>query len=101
MFEGCLVEIRMIRMILEEGYMGGTTCQCEIVRYDEEKERIYLLLLSADLPAISLDGTYECKITDGGETIMCTGRIIERFLDKNGKEMVFQIENGFYKNNLN
>ena len=101
MFEGCPVEIRMIRMILEEGLLDDTPCQCEIVRYDEEQERIYLLLLSADLPAISLDGTYECKIIDKREVITCTGRIIERYLDKNGKEMVFQIENGFYKNNLN
>lgn len=101
MFEGCPVEIRMTRMILEEGFLDDTVCQCEVVRYDEELERIYLLLHSADLPAISLDGTYECKITDNGEIMTCTGRIIERFMDKHGKEMVFQIENGFYKNNLN
>ena len=28
------------------------------------------------------------------------GRVKERFLDKNGSQLVFGIENGFYKNNL-
>ena len=43
---------------------------------------------------------YSCTLM-AEEELVCQGRVKERFLDKNGSQLVFGIENGFYKNNLN
>lgn len=101
MFEKCMVQLKMIRTIVEDGFFDEKVYSCEIIRHDEEEECIGLLLQEAKLPVISLDGVYECIIAGPEETLACRGKIIERFRDKRGNILVFQIENGFYKNNIN
>lgn len=101
MYEGCVAEIKMLRNILEDGEFDDRSYICEITGFDEEKEKIYLLLREGELKNLSLDGVYECAIHDKEETSYCEGMIGERFVDTKGKNLTFFLENGFYKNSLN
>ena len=101
MYEGYPVELWMIQMILEDGEFDDRIHYCKVISYDEDKERIQLLLRGEEVDVISLDGVYGCKIMDGENHMQCKGTIKERYLNHLGNMIVFQIENGFYKNNLN
>ena len=101
MYEGCPVELQIIKMIREGVEEDKQTYFCEILEHDPEKEYLYLLLMEASLDMISMDGVYECRILDDENKVSCHGMVKERFRDKRGNLLVFQIENGFYKNNLN
>lgn len=101
MYEGCPVELKMEQMILEEGEFDERLHYCKVISYDEDKERIELLLRGEEVDVISLDAIYGCKIMDGEKADQCEGMVLERYLDKQGNMLIFQIENGFYKNNLN
>lgn len=101
MFEECPAVLRMTRAILKDGIFDETAHSCKVIRYNSEEENIYLLAGKTDLPLFSLDGIYECTVTSKGMPVICTGTIRERYWSKTGKVIVFRVENGFYKNNLN
>lgn len=101
MYEGYPVELWMKQMILEGGEFDERLHYCKVISYDENKERIQLLLRGEEVDVISLDAVYGCKIMDGEKFDKCEGMILERYLDKQGNMLIFQIENGFYKNSLN
>ena len=73
---------------------------CNVLRYDAKQECIYLVLENDLLPAISLDAIYECTMGETENQVLCTGRIKERYQNKFGKILKFEIENGFYKISL-
>lgn len=100
MYEGCSVELKMIHMFLEGEDEDRHIYPCRVIGYDKEKECLNLTLEEGDITCISLDAEYDCRIL-AGEPVSCQGRVSERFIDKNGKQLIFCIENGFYKNNLN
>lgn len=101
MYEGNKAELKMMRMILDEGCFDNKEHECEIVTYKPEEEQIYFLTESEDVPAFSLDGLYECEIKTQDSIIECNGMITERYWNKLGKVLVFRIKNGFYKKVLN
>lgn len=101
MYEKCQAAIRMERMVLKEGYFDEKVHDCRIITYNPEEECIYLLAEDSELPAFSLDGIYECRIETKEGTIGCKGNITERYWNKLGKVMKYQIKNGFYKNLVN
>ena len=101
MYRECPANLSMKRVILGDGYFDDTVYTCKIVRYIPEKECIYLLTGKTELPAFSLDALYECKIQNDEEILECEGFIKERYMSKMGKVLVFQIQNGFYKNPVN
>ena len=101
MYEGCVAEIRMLRNILEDGEYDDRSYICEITEFNEEEEKIHLLLREGGLKDLSLDGIYECVIKDKDVNLYCEGMIGERFIDTKGKNLTFFLENGFYKNSLN
>ena len=70
---------------------------CQVFKYDMKKERIYLVLENDILPSISLDAIYECNVKTKEGVLACTGRVAERHCAQQGKVIVFQIKNGFYK----
>ncbi len=70
---------------------------CSVLRYEAKQECIYLVLENDLLPAICLDAVYECQIQSIEHTLICTGRIKERFYNEFGKILQLKIENGFYK----
>lgn len=101
MYEGCSVELEMRQMILEEGKMEERIHYGRIISYDADQARMRLLLRGEPVEVISLDAIYRCKIMDGERSAECEGMVLERYLDRQGDMLVFQIENGFYKNSLN
>lgn len=101
MFEECPAELRMIKVILRDGMFDENVHHCKVIRYNSEEESIYLLTGKTEITLFSLDGIYECTIhTKEGRTI-CSGMIWERYWSKAGRVIVFHVQNGFYKNNLN
>lgn len=100
MYEDCAVRLRMTRMIRRDGAFDESVHPCKVIRYHADEERIYLLSGKTELSVYSLDGIYECMIDTEEGCITCSGTIKERYWSKAGKVMVFQVENGFYKNNL-
>ena len=100
MFERCSAVLKMTGVFLEDEPLDKTEYTCTVSRYDEEGEQIYLLMNGGDITRRSLDAEYNCTLMSE-EELTCQGRVKERFLDKNGSQLVFSIENGFYKNNLN
>lgn len=100
MYEGCPANMQMSKTILEDGICNDSIVSSKIITYDEDKECMYLLLEEAKLTEISLDGIYQCTVLQE-EPLTCSGRVTERFTDKRGNVIVFYVENGFYKNNIN
>ena len=72
-----------------------------VLQYDEKGEYIYFKLESGKITELSLDAIYECTIHTEKDQSICTGRIKERYCGAAGKIFKFEIENGFYKINLN
>jgi len=101
MFEECAATLKMKRVILRDGQPDELVHHCKIIRYIPEKECIYLIVGKADVTSFSLDGIYECSIAAKEEPVSCSGTIRERYWSKAGRVIVFRVENGFYKNNLN
>ena len=101
MYRECPAKLSMVRVILGDSYYDDTKYDCTIIRYIPEKESIYLLAGNTDLPAFSLDALYECSICQQDGTLSCQGFVKERYISKSGKVVVFQIQNGFYKNPVN
>ena len=70
---------------------------CKVLRHDVKQDCIYLVLENDLLPVISLDAIYEYRIQEDENVVVCTGRVKERFYNEFGKNIKFEIENGFYK----
>lgn len=94
------VELEMKKVLSKKGIWNPKLIQCELLMYNQWEERFYLLLKNEELTDVSLDAIYECSIAHGDGHILSMGRIKERYLDEHGKMLVFQIENGFYKNTI-
>lgn len=101
MYEGYPVELCMTQNILKGDELDQRMHYCKVIEYDEDAEVITLLLRGEGVTVISLDAIYSCKIMDGERYTKCEGRIMERYLNKQGHMLVFKIENGFYKNSVN
>lgn len=91
-----------IKKYLRKGYEKEYgTCAVTVWKYDSKEECIYFILENEELLNVSLDIIYGCEIFTADEIVSCTGRIKERYYNENGKMLKFEIENGFYKINLN
>ena len=68
-------------------------------------EKVYVcelvsILNEGELKELSLDAIYECQIFAEEAMFQCTGRIVERFHDAEGKKVNLRVKNGFYKINI-
>jgi len=100
MYDGDKAVISMIQCFKEGMEIDNRTYKCTVIEYQKEKEQVHLLMSSGNITDISLDGVYECRIqTLQGEAV-CTGTIKERYENRAGMIMIFQIINGFYETNL-
>lgn len=97
---GDKVVLTMTKALLANKQLDEKNYLCEVLRYEPKQECIYLVLENDLLQSISLDAVYDCKIVEGEEERICTGRIKERFYNEYGKILVLEIENGFYKISL-
>lgn len=100
-FKGSTARLKMKKMILDGGYFNDTEYICKVAAYEKEQANIYLLTGKTELPEISLDAIYECVLDEEEQETVCAGVIRERYWSKHGKVLVFHIENGFYKKNVN
>lgn len=100
MEKGNPVDLQMEKMVLEKGKLDRTMHKCKVLKYMEERERIYLFLEDEPLTNISLDGIYQCDISTREGLLRCDGMIDERYQNKAGNVLVFRIENGFYNINV-
>ncbi len=93
--------LQMKKPIKKGLHKEETIYECTVRRYEERKERLYLSLQDTELPKLSLDAVYECRMEDDQDGLLCTGRIRERYHGEGQRMVVFEIENGFYKICLN
>lgn len=100
-FDGCPVELWMEQTLLEDEESEERVHYCKVMGYDAVKEQLELMLRGEEVSIISLDAIYGCKIMDGESYAKCRGRVLERYLNKQGNMIRFQIEDGFYKNTVN
>ncbi|MEE1314383.1 MAG: hypothetical protein UHS49_01270 [Faecalimonas sp.] len=98
---GDYAKLQMNKMLKAGESLDENQYLCRVLRFDAKKEWIYLSLEQAELPAISLDAIYSCKIRTAEEQLSCTVRVRERYCGAEGKTLVLVLENGFYKINLN
>ena len=101
MYRECPADLSMVRVILGDGYYDEHIHSCQVIRYIPDNECIYSLSETAELSVFTLDALYECEIRVGDEMLKCQGFITERYNSKQGKVLVFRIQNGFYKNPVN
>lgn len=101
MFENCRATIVMEDPIGTKSEKNENVYEGTVSMYDPKTECIYLNLEELDLSKISLDAVYRCTIFLEEEATECMGRVRERFLGKSGNILILQIENGFYKININ
>lgn len=97
MYEGCLVEFEMKKMLLIDGTFDKTKFRGKIIKYNEEEECLYATLQEYPLTMLSLDAHYLCFILEEETMVSCTGMIKERFQSKSQNIVIFQVEKGFYK----
>lgn len=94
------VELKMKKALCTGAKIDEYTFVFELLRYDSKRENLYLEVETSDLTMFSLDAIYECRLQSGLSVLECTGRIKERYCQGNKKVIKFEIENGFYKNNI-
>jgi len=100
MKQGSVATLWMKKALGATAVLDDKIYDCKVLLYDGKQECIYLVLENDLLPAISLDGIYECRVNQAEEQVLCTGRVRERYENQFGKILKFEIENGFYKINL-
>lgn len=100
MKQGNKAALLMKKVLGSATVLDEKTYDCQVLKYDGKEEWIYFVLENEELPAISLDAIYECRIDDTDNQVLCTGRVKERHENAFGKILKFQIENGFYKISL-
>ena len=100
MKHGDKVELVPVKHI-GKGLADDASVMCSFIRYDETSECIYLKVGEKPLEDLSTDVIFNCKIFCDSESVLCTGRIRERYVGACGKTVCFGIENGFYKISLN
>ena len=93
--------LKMKKIILEGAQCDEEIHSCSVLKYDYDRDCMYLILEGNEIDQISLDGIYECTICKGEETVASEGKIVERYCNQNGNILVFQVEKGFYKININ
>lgn len=99
MYQGCYAKLEMERPLLLQEEKNTAVLNCEVLKYDEWEECIYLIV-QQDLEELSLDAIYACRVCLKQEQLVCRGRIQERYKNEHGNIAVLQIENGFYKINI-
>jgi hypothetical protein len=86
-------------MLDQETAEDGKVYDCKVHRFVKVEENLDLILERGNLQDITLDGIYACRIDGEGESLLCTGRIRNRYNSAQGKMLEFHVVDGFYKNN--
>lgn len=100
MNKGNVVKLIMTQPLSVGQMLDEKVYVCELVSYDRQQEMVFLILNEGELKELSLDAIYECQIFAEEAMFQCTGRIVERFYDTEGKKVNLRVKNGFYKINI-
>ena len=100
MYDGNKAAITMIQNLKDGIELDKRVYSCTVIEFQKEKEQVHILMSSGELPEISLDGIYECKISTLTGEATCTGKIRERYENRAGMILCLQIINGFYETNI-
>ncbi len=100
MNKGNVVKLIMTQPLSVGQMLDEKVYVCELVSYDRQQEMVFLILNEGELKELSLDAIYECQIFAEEAMFQCTGRIVERFNDTEGKKVNLRVKNGFYKINI-
>ena len=100
MNKGNVVKLIMTQPLSVGQMLDEKVYVCELVSYDRQQEMVFLILNEGELKELSLDAIYECQIFAEEAMFQCTGRIVERFHDAEGKKVNLRVKNGFYKINI-
>ena len=100
MNKGNVVKLIMTQPLSVGQMLDEKVYVCELVSYDRQQEMVFLILNEGELKELSLDAIYECQIFTEEAMFQCTGRIVERFHDTEGKKVNLRVKNGFYKINI-
>lgn len=101
MYEGNFVKLKL-KSAMDGSYVSANRVHdCQVLSFDEEKDRFIFLLRKGELSDIRLSAIYECRIhcEDGG--ICCIGEVDRRYRGERGNIIEFYIRKGFYKININ
>lgn len=101
MYEGNLVRLRLENSMNGSKNMEGMVHECQVLSYEDDKDRLVMLLRKGDLSSIQLSAKYECVIFDETKGLRCSGEVEKRYRGEKGNIIEFYIKNGFYKINLN
>ena len=91
------VEMKANKAIRKDTLFDEIVIACDLIKYSEKAEVLYLAVQEEELEELSLDVIYKIDMTQGTETLSCMGEIAERYIGKNGKTVKIKIRNGFYK----
>jgi hypothetical protein len=94
------VLVKMQRPLCMDGFTDETEYQGHLIKYEEEKECIFISMDTQTIENLSLDALYECEIHTEKNVIKCTGVIQERYCGTYGKTIKLIVKNGFYKINI-
>lgn len=101
MYDGNRAAITMVQSLKEGMETDKNVYSCTVIEYQKETEQLHVLLSSGELPKISLDAIYECKISTMTGEASCVGKIKERYENRAGMILAIQVMNGFYERNIN
>lgn len=100
MYDGDRAAIKMVQSLKEGMEVDKNVYSCTVIEYQKETEQLHLLLGTGEIAKISLDAIYECKISALTVNASCTGKIKERYENRAGVILVFQVINGFYETEI-
>jgi hypothetical protein len=89
--------MKATKAIRKDTLFDETVIACNLIKYSEKAEVLYLAVREEELEALSLDVIYKIDMTQGAETLSCMGEIADRYIGKNGKTIKIKIRNGFCK----
>ncbi len=96
MYEEMPASIRVKECYLEGAHPDMSEHACRVLSCEPTEDDITLLLLDAELSAISLDSIYHCRIGEE-EPVYATLTFYRRYLDKQGHVICARINDGFTK----
>lgn len=96
MFEGGAAVLQMKKVFLKTGKYDRKKYMTHIKGYDKKEEEMTFIVGKGEAAAFSLDAVYECIFEAAEGRFGCEGVVKKRFADRNGEQIVFRVENGFY-----
>lgn len=97
MYEDGTAVLQMKRVFLKTEKYNRKKYMTRIKVYEPEKEELTLYTSRGDVNEFSLDAVYECIFEVKEGRFGCEGVIRKRFRDNEKDQIVFRIQNGFYK----